>query len=255
MYKNNKDKEEIKQENIVVGRNPVMELLKTDKEIEKIYVQTGEREGSITKIVAVARNKGIIVDEVDKKRLDSISAGVPHQGVAAVTTPIEYVSVDEMIQDARDKNQRVLLLICDDIEDPHNLGAIIRCADGAGCNGVILSKRHSSPITQTVIKSSAGAISYVKLARVSNIAQTIESLKKKNIWVYAADERGELYTSLNYDFDCAIVMGNEGHGVSQLVKDKCDGIISIPMRGGVSSLNVSTASAVILYEISNKQNR
>ena len=240
---------------IVIGRNPVLELLKSDRTIEKIYVLQGVREGSITKIFALAKNKGISIEEANKKKLDTLSNGELNQGVVAIASPVVYYSVEEIIKDCRDKNKRILLLICDDIEDPHNLGALLRCADGSGCDGVIVGKRRTTPITQTVIKTSAGAYEYVKIAKVSNIANTIDVLKENNIWVYAADGNGTEYTKMNFDCDVALVVGNEGKGISSLVKEKCDGIVSIPMYGGVSSLNVSTAAAVLLYDIAIKQRK
>ena len=249
------DKYENDSELIVIGRNPVLELLKSERTIEKIYILQGEREGSITKIFAIAKKNGITIEEATKKKLDSLSNGELHQGVVAIASPIVYYSIDDVINIAREKKKRVLLLICDDIEDPHNLGALIRCADGAGCDGVVFSKRHTTPINQTVIKTSAGALEYMKLVKVSNIANTIDYLKEKNIWVYAADGNGEEFINMNFDCDVALVVGNEGKGISPLVKSKCDGIISIPMYGGVSSLNVSTAAAVLLYDISIKQRK
>ena len=240
---------------IVIGRNPVLELLKSDRNIEKIYTLQGTREGSITKIFSLAKEKGVLIEEASKKKLDSLSNGELHQGVVAISSPITYFSLDEIIDEARSKNKRILLLLCDDIEDPHNLGAIIRCADGAGCDGIVIPKRRTTPINQTVIKTSAGALEYAKIARVSNLANTIDYLKEKNIWVYAADGGGDNYMNYSFDCDVALVVGNEGKGISKLVKEKCDGIISIPMYGGVSSLNVSTATAVLLYDITIKQRK
>jgi 23S rRNA (guanosine2251-2'-O)-methyltransferase len=230
-----------------------MELIKTGKEIEKIYVQRGEREGSITKIVAMARNKGIVVEETDKKRLDYLSNGIPHQGIAALSCPVEYCSVEDILEEAKIRNEKPLIVVCDEIEDPHNLGAIIRSADGAGAHGVIIGKRRNAPITQTVVKSSAGAVSYIKIAKVSNIASVLDELKEKGLWIFAADMTGTDYKKVNFDCGCVLVVGNEGSGISRLVKDKCDELVSIPMRGGVESLNVSVATAIILYEMSSKQ--
>lgn len=240
---------------VIVGRNPVAELLKSGREIEKIYVQRGEREGSLTKIVAIARDRGIIVDETDKKRLDMLSCGSVHQGVAAIASKITYVTVSDIIGYAAEKNEKPLIVVCDGIEDPHNLGAIIRCADGAGAHGVIIGKRRSAPIGQTVFKSSAGAAEHVKIAKVNNISQAIEELKNLGIWTFAAEADGSDCRKTDFNCPCAIVLGGEGSGVSRLVREKCDATVSIPMRGHVNSLNVSAAAAVLLYEAANKQGK
>lgn len=238
---------------VTIGRNPVMELIKSGKDIEKIYVQRGEREGSITKIVAMARDRGITVEETDKKKLDYLANGIPHQGIAALSCPIEYSSVDEILELAKSKNEKPLIVVCDEVEDPHNLGAIIRSADGAGAHGVIIGKRRSAPITQTVVKSSAGATSYIKIAKVVNIPSVLDELKEKGLWIYAADMDGTEYGKVNFNCGCVLVVGNEGAGISRLVREKCDELVSIPMRGGVESLNVSVATGIILYDMSNKQ--
>ena len=240
---------------VTVGRNPVSELLKSGRDIEKIYVLRGEREGSITKIVAIARDRGIVVDETDKRRLDELAGGANHQGVAAVASPVEYVSIESMVEKARERGEKPLLIVCDGIEDPHNLGAIIRCADGAGAHGVIIGKRRCAQMTSTVVKSSAGAIEYVPIAKVPNIAAAIDDLKEMGIWTFAAEADGDDYRNADMNCPCAIVLGSEGEGVSRLVRDKCDYTVSLPMRGGVNSLNVSTAAAVLLYEAASKQGK
>lgn len=240
---------------VTVGRNPVSELLKSGRDIEKIYVLRGEREGSITKIVAIARDHGIVVDETDKKRLDELSGGANHQGVAAIASPVEYVSIESIVERARERGEKPLIVVCDGIEDPHNLGAIIRCADGAGAHGVIIGKRRCAQMTSTVSKSSAGAIEYVPIAKVANIASAIDELKEMRIWTFAAEADGDDYREADMNCPCAIVLGSEGEGVSRLVREKCDYTVSIPMRGGVNSLNVSTAAAVLLYEAASKQGK
>lgn len=235
-------------ESIVVGRNPVMELLKSDREIEKIYIQRDSREGSITKIFAEAREKKIIVSEIDKRKLDELACGNAHQGVAAITSMKEYVTIADIVNIAKEKNEKPLIIVCDGIEDPHNLGAIIRCVDGAGAHGVIIGKRHSAPMGQTVFKSSAGAAEHVPIARVSNIASAVDELKELGVWTFAAEADGECVYKTDLDCAAAIVLGSEGEGVSRLVREKCDFAVSIPMCGKVNSLNVSTASAVLLFE-------
>ena len=235
-------------ESVVVGRNPVMELLKSDRDVEKLYIQRGEREGSVTKIFALAKKKNIVISEVDKKRLDELSCGNAHQGVAAIASAVTYKTVEEIVAIAEEKNEKPLIVVCDGVEDPHNLGAIIRCADGAGAHGVIVSKRHCPVIGQTVFKSSAGAAAYVPIAKVANIASTVEALKEKGIWTFAAEAGGESVYNTNLKGGCAIVLGSEGNGVSQIVQKTCDAIVSIPMYGQVNSFNVSTAAAILLAE-------
>ncbi len=238
---------------VVVGRNPILELLKSGKDVEKLYIQRGEREGSITKIFAEAKKRGIVITEVDKKRLDELAFGNAHQGVAAVVSSVSYKTVEELVQIARDKGETPLLVVCDGVEDPHNLGAIIRCADGAGAHGVIVSRRHCPVIGQTVFKSSVGAAAHVPIAKVSNIATAIDELKEMGVWTFAAEADGVHYKQADFKGACAIVLGSEGDGVSRLVREKCDFVVSIPMRGAVNSLNVSTAAAVLLFEAADRQ--
>ena len=235
-------------ENTVVGRNPVLELLKSGRDIEKLYVQRGEREGSITKIFALAKERGVTVVEVDKRRLDELALGNAHQGVAAIASAIGYSSIEEIVEIAKNKGEKPLIVVLDGVEDPHNIGAILRCADGAGAHGVIIGKRHSAVMGQTVFKSSAGAASYVPVAKVSNIASAIDELKELGVWTFAADMDGEDYRATDFDCAAAIVLGSEGFGISRLVREKCDFTVSIPMFGKVNSLNVSTAAAVLLFE-------
>lgn len=253
MEKNRRQAPRVEDESVIVGRNPVMELLKSDRDVEKLYIQKGEREGSITKIFAEAKKRGIVISEVDKKRLDELSFGNAHQGVAAIASAVEYKSIEEIIAIANEKGEKPLIVVCDGVEDPHNLGAIIRCADGAGAHGVVISKRHCPVIGQTVFKSSAGAASHVPIAKVSNIASAIDELKALGVWTFAAEADGVHYKQADFGGACAIVLGSEGDGVSRLVREKCDFIVSIPMRGHVNSLNVSTAAAVLLFEAAEKQ--
>jgi 23S rRNA (guanosine2251-2'-O)-methyltransferase len=255
MEKNRRPAPRTEDESVIVGRNPVMELLKSGRDIEKLYIQKGEREGSITKIFAEAKKRNIVISEVDKKRLDELSFGNAHQGVAAIASSVEYKTVEEIVAGAKEKGEPPLIVVCDGVEDPHNLGAIIRCADGAGAHGIIIAKRHCPVIGQTVFKSSAGAASYVPIARVANIASAIEELKELGVWTYAAEADGVHYKNAVFNGACAIVLGSEGEGVSHLVREKCDFTVSIPMRGRVNSLNVSTAGAVLLFEAAEKQGR
>ncbi len=238
---------------VIVGRNPVLELLKSGRGIEKIYIQKGEREGSVTKIYAEARSRGINVAEADKFKLDQLAGGNAHQGVAAVASAIEYVSIEQIVENAREKGEKPLIVVCDGIEDPHNIGAVIRCAEGAGAHGLIIGKRHAPAIGQTVFKASAGAAEHLPIAKVTNISAAVDELKEMGVWTFAAEAGGTDYCSTDFDLPCAIVLGSEGNGVSRLVKEKCDFIVSIPMYGKVNSLNVSTAAAVLLFDAAHKQ--
>ena len=241
-------------ESVIVGRNAVRELLKTDRAVDKLFVQRGEREGSIVVIVAEAIEKKIPVVEVDKAKLDKMSGGAHHQGVLAMAAEKEYSSVDDILEIARERGERPLIVISDGISDPHNLGALIRCAEGVGAHGIIIPKRRAVGLTAVVAKASAGAIEHMAIAKVSNIASCIDDLKEKGIWVFSAEAGGDAYYDIDFKCPCALVFGSEGDGVSKLVKDKSDYIVSIPMYGKVNSFNVSTAAAIILAEAS-KQHR
>ena len=248
-----KERDEIDNLGIVIGRNAVAELLKSERAIDKIYVRKGTREGSLTVIVAQAIEKRIPVVEVEQSKLDYMSSGANHQGVVAMAALKDYVSVDDILEIARERNEKPLIVIADCIEDPHNLGALIRCAECAGAHGIIIPKRHAVGITPAVYKSSAGAIEHMAIAKVANIATTIEDLKKKGVWIFASEAGGAPYYETDYDCACAIVLGSEGNGVGKLIKDKSDFIISIPMYGKVNSLNVSTAASVILCHVARMQ--
>ncbi len=237
-------------EQYVVGRNPVLELLKSDRQIDKLYVLKGELQGSINKILGIAKDKNIVVQQVDKKKLDSMSEGNVHQGVVALVTGYEYSSVEEILDKAKARDEKPFVVILDGIEDTHNLGAIVRTAECAGVHGVIIPKRRSAMVNQTVYKSSAGAVEHMLIANVNNISNTIDELKDAGLWVYGADMDGENYhfnTSLTGAI--ALVIGNEGKGLSRLVKEKCDVLVKIPMLGEISSLNASTAASILIYEV------
>lgn len=232
----------------VPGRNAVRELLKSGRDIEKIFVREGDREGSITVLVAQAIERGIPVIETDKKKLDALCGYEQHQGIVAIASEMEYVSLEDVIAIAEERGEKPLIVICDGISDPHNLGAIIRCAEGAGAHGVILPKRRAAGITPAVVKASAGATEHLAAVKCSNISDTIRKLKDLGFWIFAAEADGTSYTEADYDCPCAIVLGSEENGVSDIVKKNSDFIVSIPMKGKVNSLNVSTAAAVLLYE-------
>lgn len=239
----------------VIGRNAVRELLRSDRTIDKILVQRGERTGSITVLVAQAIERGIPVIETDKNKLDSTAGYAPHQGIIAFAAEKEYCSVEDILQIARDRDEAPLLVICDGITDPYNLGAIIRCAECCGAHGLIIPKRRAAGLTPLVTKASAGAIEHLAIAKVSNIASTVESLKEAGVWVYAAEAGGESLYRTDFTGPCAIVMGSEGNGVSQLVTKLCDGTVSIPMYGKVNSFNVSTAAAILLAEVARQHHK
>ena len=233
---------------IVFGRNPVIELLKSDRTIDKLFVRRGDREGSITVIVAECLARKIPVIEVDKAKLDSLAGGMNHQGVAAMAAMKDYCSIDDIFKIAEERGEKPFIVVADEIEDPHNLGALIRCAEGAGAHGLIIPKRRSAGLTSVVQKASAGALEHLAIAKVANIASALDELKERNVWVYGAEADGAPVYDTKFDSATAIVVGSEGFGISRLVREKCDFIVSIPMYGRVNSFNVSCAAAVILCE-------
>ncbi len=233
---------------LVIGRNAVRELLKSGRTVDKLLTQRGERQGSIVMLVAEAVDAGIPVVEVDKAKLDELAGFVPHQGVIAMVAQKEYVSVEDILAIAEERGEQPLIAIADGITDPYNLGALIRCAEGVGAHGLIIPRRRAVGLTALVAKSSAGAMEHLAVAKVANIAQTINELKEKGIWCFAAEAGGAAHYDTDLTGPCALVFGSEGNGVSRIVKETCDAVISIPMYGKVNSFNVSTAAAVILCE-------
>lgn len=231
------------------GRNPVLEALNHNKPIDKIIVKKGGIEGTLKVIVAKAREKGIIVQEVDKEKMALISKSNNNQGVVALCPAHEYCELSDIIANARAKNEDPFIILCDEITDPHNLGAIIRTADAVGAHGVVIPKRRAVGLTAIVSKTSAGALEFVPVARVTNMARTIDELKKENIWVACADMAGNDYFKSNLKGAIALVVGNEGSGVSELVKKKCDFTVGIPMYGSIDSLNASVSAGLIMYEV------
>lgn len=241
-------------DNYIIGRNPVLEILKSERKIEKIYVQKGDLKGSINKIMGMARAEGIIIQEVDRHKLDQMSGGEVHQGVLALVTDFEYSTIEDILDYSEERGEKPFVIILDGIEDPHNLGSIIRTAECAGVHGIIIPERRSASVNQTVAKSSAGAIEHMKVAKVVNISDTIDTLKDKGLWIYGADANGETYYESNLEGSIGLVIGNEGKGISRLVKEKCDVILSIPMVGKISSLNASNATSILVYEIVRQNN-
>jgi 23S rRNA (guanosine2251-2'-O)-methyltransferase len=236
-------------ENILYGRNAIMEALKAGRDIDKLLIQKGEKEGSILKILGEAKDKGIVIIEAEKSKLDEITGREKHQGVVAYAAVQSYVEIDAILEEAKNKGEEPFILILENIQDPHNLGAIIRSAHNAGVHGIIIPKRRAVGLSGTVAKSSAGAIEYMKVAKVTNISQTIKELKEKGIWIACADMDGKVMYQENLSGPIAIVVGNEGEGVSKLARESCDYVITIPMYGKVNSLNASSAASVLVYEV------
>ena len=236
-------------EGLVIGRNAVRELLRSGRAVDKIFVQKGEREGSIVVLVAEAVARHIPMVEVEKVKLDKMTAFATHQGIVAMAAEKQYCEVEDILRIAEERGERPFIVIADGITDPHNLGALIRCAEGVGAHGLIIPKRRAVGLTPVVTRSSCGAIEHLAIAKVTNLASTIDSLKQKGIWIFAAEAGGSAYYDTDLKCPCAIVLGSEGEGVSRLIKEKSDSIVSIPMYGHVNSFNVSTAAAVILAEV------
>lgn len=235
-------------ENIVIGRNAVRELLTGGRDVERLYITSGEREGSINQLLGIAAERGIQITECNRAKLDSIAQGQRHQGIIAIAAERNYSTVDEILEYANERGEAPFIVICDGVEDPHNLGAIIRSAECMGVHGVIIPKRRAVGLTATVGKSSAGALEHMRVAKVTNLAATIEELKERGVWIYGADMDGSVHYQTDMKGAAAIVLGSEGFGMSRLVKEKCDFIVSVPLYGQVNSMNVSCAAAVILAE-------
>ena len=234
----------------IEGRNSVLELLDSGKDINKIYVQIGEKHGSINKIIAKAKEKRIVIVQTEKSKLDKMSQTKNHQGVIAIVPPFEYSSVDDILEEARKRNEKPFILILDGIEDPHNLGSIIRTAETAGVHGIIIPKRRAASVNSTVNKTSAGAVQYMKIARINNINETIKYLKENDVWICGTDMNTNVYYyEEDYKIPVAIVIGSEGFGMSRLVKENCDFLVKIPMKGKITSLNASVSSGIIMYEV------
>ena len=233
----------------IEGRNSVLELLESGKDINKIFVTRGEKHGSINKILAIAKEKKIIVVEKDKKQMDEMAQEENYQGVIAIVPPFEYVEIEDILNIAKEREEDPFILILDGIEDPHNLGSIIRTAETAGVHGIIIPKRRAASVNSTVNKTSAGAVEHMKIARVTNISDTIEELKQAGLWICGTDINAERYY-YNQDLTgpLGIVIGNEGKGISEKVKKNCDFNVKIPMKGKVTSLNAAVSSGIIVYE-------
>ena len=235
-------------EDKIIGRNPVLEAIKAGRSIDKILIKKGKYEGSIIPVVKKAKEAGIIIQETERSKLDAVAEGGNHQGVIAYVSAYEYVSAEDILNKAREKGEAPFVIICDKITDPHNLGAIIRTANCVGAHGVIIPKRGSAGLNSAAVKTSAGAVEYTGVAKVTNISDTIEKLKKEGLWIAAADMDGQPMYEVDLKGALGIVIGSEGEGISRLVKEKCDFIVSIPMRGEINSLNASVAAGGVMYE-------
>ena len=240
--------------NIICGRNPVLEALRSGREIDRLFVAHGTGGGSVTAIIAKCRAKGILIKEISPQKLDYYCGGANHQGVAVMFASQEYATVEDMFALAETRGEKPFLIICDEIEDPHNLGAIIRTAEATGVHGVIIPERRSASLNATVAKAACGALEYVPVARVTNIANTIDVLKERGVWVFGADMDGDDYTRTDFDTPCALVIGNEGKGIGALTAKKCDAVISLPMHGKINSLNASVAAGILMYEVVRSRN-
>ena len=241
-----------KQSDVVAGRNPVLEMLRSGREIESIYIQSGIQAGPLGKIIAMAKDRGIPVKDASAEKLLSLSGVGSHQGVAAVVAAADYATLEDVY--ARAGEEPLFLIVCDGIEDPHNLGAIIRTAEAAGAHGILLPKRHSAGLTATVAKTAAGAVAHMPVVRVPNLAAAMEKLREeKNMWFYCADMDGSPWCATDFGGSVGLVVGSEGDGVSRLIKEKCDFVVSLPMCGQVNSLNASVAAGIVMYEVARQR--
>lgn len=239
--------------NIICGRNPVLEAVRSGREIDRLLIAHGISGGSVTAIIAKCKAKGVLIKEISPQKLDYYCGGANHQGVAVMLASQEYSTVDDIMSLADSRNEKPFIIICDGLEDPHNLGAVIRTAEATGVHGVIIPERRSASLNATVAKAACGALEYVPVARVTNIASTIDMLKERGVWVFGADMDGEDYTKTDFDVPCAIIIGNEGKGIGTLTAKKCDKIISLPMLGKINSLNASVAAGILMYETVRKR--
>lgn len=239
----------------VEGRNAVLELLETGKDINKIFIAKGEKHGSINKIISIAKDRRIVIVEVERQKLNQMAMSDNHQGVIASVPPFNYCEVDDILDYAKQKGEKPFILILDGIEDPHNLGSIIRTAETAGVHGVIIPKRRSATVNSTVYKVSAGAAEHVNIARVNNLNDTIKYLKENDVWICGTDmDAKNYYYNEKFDMPIAIVIGSEGFGMSRLVKENCDFLVKIPMKGKITSLNASVSAGIVMYEVVKQRN-
>lgn len=241
----------------VEGRNAVIELLESGRDINKIFISNGEKHGSINKIINMAKQRKVLITEVNKSKLKEMAKTENYQGVIAIVPPFEYCDVDDIIEEAKKRNEPPFIVILDGIEDPHNLGSIIRTAETAGVHGIIIPKRRAASVNSTVAKVSAGAVEYMKIARVNNLNETIKSLKENGIWICGTDiSTNTYYDKQDFTGPIAIIIGNEGFGISRLVKENCDFLVKIPMKGKITSLNAAVSAGIVIYEaVKQKKNK
>ncbi len=240
----------------VEGRNAVLELLESDRDINKIYISDGEKHGSINKIIALAKEKKIIINEISKAKINQMAQTENNQGVIAIVPPFNYCEIEDILEVAKNKKEKPFIIILDGIEDPHNLGSIIRTAETAGVHGIIIPKRRAVAVNSTVSKVSAGAVEHIKIARVNNINETINYLKENDIWIYGTDmNTDKYYYDEDFTGNIAIVIGSEGFGMSRLVKENCDFLVKIPMKGKITSLNASVSAGIVIYEAVKQRNK
>jgi 23S rRNA (guanosine2251-2'-O)-methyltransferase len=245
MYSDKRDKQN---EEIIAGRNAVYELLKSGNPVDSVLIAKGNAGGPVKRIIDLCRERDVTIKDVSPAKLDGMCGGLNHQGVAAVAAAHEYATVEDILKNAQEKGEVPFILIADEISDPHNLGAMIRTAETAGMHGIIIPKRNAAGLTAAVAKASSGALEYLPVARVSNLVATVEELKKKGIWIYGAEMSGKPFYDVDFSGPAAIVVGSEGSGISRLLLEKCDFVVSIPMRGQISSLNASVAAGILIYQ-------
>ena len=239
----------------IEGRNSVLELIETEKDINKIFIEKGEKHGSINKIIGIAKDRKVVIVEVEKSKLNQMAQTDNHQGVIAVVPPFDYCEVEDILNEAKRKNEKPFIMILDGIEDPHNLGSIIRTAETAGVHGIIIPKRRACMVNSTVYKVASGAVEHMKIARVNNLTDTINYLKENDIWIYGTEmEAKQYYYNENLTGAVAIVIGSEGFGMSRLVKENCDVLLKIPMKGTITSLNASVSAGIVMYEVVKQRN-
>ena len=237
-------------EDVLIGRNAVIEALRSERGINKILLAEGDRAGSVKEILSLARERGIVVQSVNRSKLEALAGGMRHQGVLAYVSPVAYAELEDILNRAAEKEEPPFLLLLDELEDPHNLGALLRTADAAGVHGVLIPKRRSVPLNATVAKTSAGAVEYVPVARIGNISQTLRELKQRGMWVAGADMDGEqTYYEADLTGPLVLVVGSEGHGMSRLTREHCDFVVRMPMAGRINSLNASVAGSILMYEV------
>ncbi|AST05834.1 23S rRNA (guanosine(2251)-2'-O)-methyltransferase RlmB [Anoxybacillus flavithermus] len=238
---------------LIIGKNPVLEALKSGREMNKIWIAEGSQRGQMQSIIQLAKEMGITVQYVPKKKMDQLSDG-NHQGVIAQVAAYRYYDIDDLFKKAEGQGEAPFFIILDELEDPHNLGSIMRTADAVGAHGIIIPKRRSVSLTATVAKASTGAIEYVPVARVTNLARTVDELKERGVWIFGTDAKGtQDYRQLDGVIPLALVIGSEGKGISRLLRDKCDVLVRLPMIGHVTSLNASVAASLLMYEVYRKR--